>query len=164
MLFRSPYHYIPWHVFESSNYRPKWRSLQVFVTQETLDLSQYSFRHEHVLAQSNRWLAPCTEPCDLKSNCKLIEISLPRKEESLNSLRIITMGNRRRQKLLAEMFVALLRSHLVGIKPSWYNFSRSSALISVLNGSLASTSLIFDANSRIWRDNLLYLKTMENHL
>lgn len=75
-----------------------------------------------------------------------------------HSLRTITTGNRRRQKLLAEMLTAFWRSHFVGIKPITYSFSRSIALISVRNGSLESISLIRVANSRIVRDNLLYLK------
>lgn len=69
----------------------------------------------------------------------------------------ITTGKRLRQKLLAEIFTAFWRSHFVGINPSTYNFSRRAALISVRNGSFASISLIFLANSRIVRDNLLYL-------
>lgn len=73
------------------------------------------------------------------------------------SLLTMTTGNRRRQKLLAEMLTALFKSHLVGINPSTYNFSKSSALISVRNGSFASISLIRFANSRMLRDNLLYL-------
>lgn len=70
----------------------------------------------------------------------------------------ITTGKRRRQKLLAEMLTALFRSHFVAIKPRTYNFSSSIALISVLKGSFASISLIFLDNSRIVRDNLLYLQ------
>lgn len=67
------------------------------------------------------------------------------------------MGKRRRQKLLADIFTALFKSHLVGIKPKTYNFSKSKALISVRNGSFASISLIRFAKSRMVRDNLLYL-------
>lgn len=73
-------------------------------------------------------------------------------------LRTITTGNRRRQNVLAEMLMALFKSHLVGISPITYSFSKSIALISVRNGSFASISLIRVANSRIVRDNLLYLK------
>lgn len=69
----------------------------------------------------------------------------------------ITTGNRRRQKLLAEILTALFKSHFVGINPSTYNFSKRSELISVRNGSFASISLTRFANSRMVRDNLLYL-------
>lgn len=75
----------------------------------------------------------------------------------------ITTGRRLRQKLLADMFTALLRSHLVGINPSTYSFSRSWALISVRNGSFPSISLIFFASSRIVLDNLLYLRNCCNN-
>lgn len=69
----------------------------------------------------------------------------------------ITIGNRLRQKLLADILAALFKSHFVAINPSTYSFSNNCALVSVRKGSLASISLIFFARSRIVLANLLYL-------
>lgn len=81
----------------------------------------------------------------------------------MNLLLTMTTGSRRRQKLLAEILTALLRSHFVGINPRTYNFSKSIALISVRNGSLASISLIRLASSRMVRDSLLYLERINGY-
>lgn len=75
-------------------------------------------------------------------------------------LRTITTGSLLRQNELADTLATLFRSHLVGINPKTYNFSNSCALLSVRKGSLGSNALIFSAISRIFRDNLLYLKGM----